>query len=80
MPLNLITCTVLYCLHKNDGSSEINDTSQGDQNAFLFNIVMGLIGVIAAIFFRKFFAVEKKLDDDNVLVDSKISEKSEIVN
>jgi len=58
VPLNVITCTVLYLLHRNDDS--IHKTPRGDQNAFIFNIVLGLIGFIAAINFKKRFVDKSK--------------------
>ena len=58
VPLNVITCTVLYCLHRNDDS--IHKTPRGDQNAFIFNIVLGFIGLVAAINFKKRFVDKSK--------------------
>ena len=58
VPLNIITCTVLYCLHRNDDS--IHKTPRGDQNAFIFNIVLGFIGLVAAINFKKRFVDKSK--------------------
>lgn len=51
----MITCTVLYCLHRNDDKPGHSETSRGDHNAFLLNIAMSLVGLMAAVAFRKRF-------------------------
>lgn len=63
VPLNVITCTVLYCLHKNDDSGG-NHASGGDQNAFLFNVVLSLVGFVAAMAFSKKYEEKSKTSTD----------------
>lgn len=63
VPLNVITCTVLYCLHRNDDAGG-NHAAGGDQNAFLFNVALSLVGFIAAMAFSKRFEEKSKASID----------------
>ena len=65
VPLNLITCFVLYWLHRDDGKPNSSNQTSNSQdylvNAFIFNCLMCSIGLLASLAFSKRF-VEKSHD------------------
>lgn len=71
MPLNVITCVSLYCLHKNSGPESSGHT-YSSQNAFIFNTILGLIGLVGALLFWKTFVMEIKLSYNDISNDDSI--------
>lgn len=63
VPLNIITCAVLYGLHRNSRADDNQATSRGDQNAFFFNIILSIVGTLAAHSFNKKYIAKATLDD-----------------
>ena len=57
---------MLYCLHRNDDAGG-NHASGGDQNAFLFNVALSLVGFISALAFSKRYEEKSKtlIDEKN---------------
>ena len=56
-----------------------SSTSRGDQNAFLFNIVLGVVGVLAGIAFRRTFSDGYKSNcHNNVLIDVAVNRHTNV--
>jgi len=63
VPLNVITCAVLYKLHRNSRADDDQATLRGDQSAFLFNIILSLVGMVAAYLFNKKYTENPSFND-----------------
>lgn len=72
VPLNVITCAVLYVLHRNSRADDDQATSRGDQNAFFFNIILSIIGMVAAYLFNKKYRENPNFADSE---DGKLEKK-----
>jgi len=75
VPLNVITCGALYCLHEYNGfefSSDNLGDNQTYRSAFIFNIILGFIGLVGAISFWKMSVVEIEQNYCKIFIDTSV--------
>ena len=67
----MITCAALYCLHEYNGFESSSD-NQTYRNAFIFNIILGFVGLVGAILFWKMSVVEIEQNYCKIFIDTSV--------